>query len=284
MRVSRFFLRPSVATSTVVALLALASALALPAEAGAGVSAGHSRAVKGGPHQSTTSNLIDHGGKILPASSTYAIWWGPLSGFPSDAVNGMQTLLAGFNNSNYLGIALQYMRGASSISSSFRGSLYDASPPPNHQPQVSAIVSEVGGVLSRKGITPDPNAVYFVYTSNYPKSSYCAWHSAGQVNGVTVQVAYMPNTSGVAGCDPGDLYSANKFSEGTRSLADSTAHEFMESVTDAVPTSAWADKNGAEIGDKCNFQYSGVVTLGNKSTWQLQQEWSNAVSGCVQGG
>ena len=282
MRASRLSVRSSVATSSVVALLALAAALAGPAEARA--SAGHSRGAKGGPHQSSTSNLIDHGGKILPASSTYAIWWGPQAGFPADAVAGMETLLAGFDKSHYLGIALQYMRGATSISSSFKGSLSDSSAPPSHQPQVSVIVNEVGKVLDSNKIAPDPNTVYFVYTSNNPKSSYCAWHSSGSVHGVTVQVAYMPNTSGVAGCDPGDLYGANSYSEGTRSLADSTAHEFMESVTDAVPTSAWADRNGAEIGDKCNFQYSGVVTLGNGSSWQLQQEWSNADNGCTQGG
>ena len=91
----------------------------------------------------------------------------------------------------------------------------------------------------------------------------------------------MPNIDGVVGCDPGNLFNANTFTEGTRSIADSLAHEFMESVTDAVPVTAWADKNGAEIGDKCNFVYGAAVRIGTVN-WQLQEEWSNATGGCVQ--
>ena len=153
---------------------------------------------------------------------------------------------------------------------------------PAHSPSTATIANEVAKVLSANGISPDPNAIYFVYTSNFPHANFCAWHSAGAIGAATVQIAYMPNSAGVAGCDPGDLYKANTYSEGTRSLADSTAHEFMEATTDPVPISGWADKNGQEIGDKCNFVYSAPVKLANKSVWQLQEEWSNAAGGCVQ--
>jgi hypothetical protein len=58
----------------------------------------------------------------------------------------------------------------------------------------------------------------------------------------------------------------------------------MESVTDPVPVTGWADKNGQEIGDKCNFVYSTApITLSNHSKWQIQEEWSNAAGGCVAG-
>jgi hypothetical protein len=59
-----------------------------------------------------TSPLIDHSGAVLPASKTYAIYWGNTGGFPSDLQFGMVSLLSGFNRSSYLGIAEQYMRGA----------------------------------------------------------------------------------------------------------------------------------------------------------------------------
>ena len=55
----------------------------------------------------------------------------------------------------------------------------------------------------------------------------------------------------------------------------------MEAVTDPVPVSGWVDKSGAEIADKCETYYNGLVKLG-KTNWQLQGEWSNATGGCVE--
>ena len=45
---------------------------------------------------------------------------------------------------------------------------------------------------------------------------------------------------------------------------------------------AWYDSNGQEVGDKCAWQFGSPVTLSNGIEWQLQEEWSNANSGCVQ--
>ena len=114
--------------------------------------------------------------------------------------------------------------------------------------------------------------------------NFCAWHSYYTVGGQNISIAYMPNTSGVAGCDPGNLYGVPG-SQGLRSLANVTSHEFMEAVTDALPGSStygWIDSSGSEIGDKCAWTFGGAVTLSNGSVWQLQKEWSNAVTGCVQ--
>jgi hypothetical protein len=88
--------------------------------------AGPSAAAKAG---STPNNLVDHGGTVLTASTTVALYWGPQADFPSDLQAGMTSLLQGFNGSAYLGIARQYMRG-SGISSSYGGPLFDSSAPP----------------------------------------------------------------------------------------------------------------------------------------------------------
>ena len=228
-----------------------------------------------------SSQLVDHGGKVLPSSTTYAIWWGS-TGFPDDEQTAIPSLLQGFGGSSYLATANQYMRG-STATSTYVDAYTDTSAPPRHGPSVNIIVNEVARVLTANNVTADPNAIYFVYTSNFPKVHYCAWHSAGSIGGVTVQVAYVPNTTGVTGCAPAGGYNTatNGFSTGTQSIADSTAHEFMEAVTDPVPASGWVDKNGAEIADKCETSYGGLVTL-NGTNWQLQGEWSNAVTGCVE--
>src|SRR5215472_11643898 len=50
---------------------------------------------------STGGNLIDHGGKVLPSSNTYAVWWGPPSAFPSDAQSGIDSMFQGFNGTSF---------------------------------------------------------------------------------------------------------------------------------------------------------------------------------------
>jgi hypothetical protein len=232
------------------------------------------------PSSPSGGNLIDHGGKVLPTSNTYAIWWGTQSSFPSDAQVGLDSLFSGLNGSSILSVTDQYMRGATATTS-FHTNWVDTSAPPGHGPNVGAIVGEACKVIGQNGELPDTTGVYFVYTSNFPRGgNYCAWHSHGTCNGVDIQVAYMPNTTGIAGCDPGNLYSCNTYSQGTRSLANVTSHEFMEAITDA-DINAWYDSSGAENGDKCAWKFSSCVTLSTGS-WQLQQEWSNAVSNCVQ--
>jgi hypothetical protein len=233
--------------------------------------------------------LIDRGGDVLAHSNTYAIFWGPASDFPSDEVDGVRKFLGGVNGSSYLAIANQYMRApATSPTTSFVAtSVYQSnseqflsSAPPAHAPRASDLGAQVCALYG----TPDPNGIYFFFTSNFPKLSYCAWHDKATCNGVTFQVAYMPNMAGVSGCSPFKIKNlgCNSYSEATQSLLDGMAHEFMEATTDPH-IDAWLDKSGSEIGDKCNFVYGSCVTLpSNNTTWQVQEEWSNAAGGCVQ--
>ena len=241
----------------------------------------HTRGAR--PISKSGGNLVYNNGRILPASSTYAIWWGNQSAWSTDVQPGIGTLFQGFQSSKYLGIAQQYMFGTT-IGSTYAGAKTDTSSPPNRV-STSTIANEVIKEIGAGNIKT--NAVYFVYTSNFPKGgNYCAWHSyATTSTGVQFSIAYMPNTTNVAGCNPGNLYGVTG-SEGLRSLANVTAHEFMEAITDALPgngTYAWIDSSGSEIGDKCAWQFANKVTLGNGSVWQLQEEWSNSASGCVQG-
>jgi hypothetical protein len=235
------------------------------------------------PFRQSAGNLIDHGGPILPSAHLYAIWWGPSNGFPSDAQTGLTDLLSNFGSSQYLQVVAQYMRGAS-LTTSFVTSYVDTSAAPS-KASTSSIQSEIAKVLSQNGATPDPNGIYLVFTSTFPRGgNYCAWHSGATVNGVAIAQAYMPNTAGIAGCDPGNLYNANQYTQGTRSIANVTAHEVMESITDKTPggtTTAWIDSQGAEVSDKCAWKFANKVLVGS-TFWQLQENWSNAVSACVQ--
>lgn len=225
-----------------------------------------------------TQNLSDHGGALLKTPHVYLIYWGSFS--PSDLQAGLADFFGGFGGSSYSNILTQYLRGAPNPTATYQELGTDtASSPPSTSPYVSTIVNEACKLIG--GGTPDRDGVYFVITSNFPKRvNFCAWHSAGFCNGASIPVVYLPNTSGIAGCDPGNLFNANNHSEGTRSMANIAAHELSEVITDPQ-LNAWFDSSGQEVGDKCAWQFQYAVTLGSTS-WQLQEEWSNAASGCVQ--
>jgi hypothetical protein len=265
------------------ALAVLGAVASLPAVAAANDPHAGGLRFKGAPHAGgNAGNLIDHGGQVIANSRSYAIFWGPSTAWSSDvqSPSGLAALFGGFNGSNYLQIAAQYMRGAA-IGSTYGGSTPDPTAPPSRV-SPSTLGAEVQKLY---GTNLDTSGIYFVYTSNFPRGgSFCAWHSYATVGGKRIAVAYMPNTAGLAGCDPSNLYGVSG-SEQLRSLANVTAHEFMEAVTDPFPASAsyaWIDQSGSEIGDKCAWQFGGPVSIGGQS-WQLQDEWSNSAGGCVQG-
>jgi hypothetical protein len=231
----------------------------------------------GGGPKKAGAPLIDHGGLVLGSSDTYAIYWGTPADFPGDLASGMAALLSGLSGSSYLGIATQYMRGAG-VSTTYMGARSDTSMPPRQSPSVAALAAEVCKLYP----APDPAGVYVVFTSNAPHVNFCAWHAAATCNGVTFQLAYVPNQALLPACSPFtkvDL-GCNAYSDGTVTSADSVAHEVMESITDAH-IDAWYDKNGQEIADKCNYDYQSCVALSTGS-WQIQSEWSNAIGGCRQ--
>jgi hypothetical protein len=212
--------------------------------------------------------LLDRDGDVLAHSNTYAIVWGPASAFPADEVAGVRAPLGGFGGS-YLAIANQYMRApATSPTTSYVAtSVYESasekfvtSAPPAHAPKASELGAQGGALYG----TPDPNGIYFFFTSKLPNVSYCAWHSEATCTGVTFQVGYMPNMATSPGCSPFTVKNlgCNTYSEATQSLLEGLAHEFMEATTDPH-LDAWLDKSGSEIGDKCNFVYGSCVSLPN---------------------
>jgi hypothetical protein len=234
--------------------------------------------------QSGTKNLIDHGGPILPSADLYAIWWGPASGFPADAQSGMTTFLTGFGSSDLLQIAKQYMRGATPTAT-YEGEFLDPTTP-IAKPSTTALAAEIQRVLAKYNASVDANGIYVVFTSTVIKgNSFCAWHDGATVNGTTIAEAFLPNPTGVTGCATPSTYDGTGFLPATRSLADSTSHELMEAITDKTPYGnglAWIDNGGQEIADKCEVgHYDGPVSIGGLN-WEVQDEWSNALSACVQ--
>ncbi|MBI3558462.1 MAG: hypothetical protein HY074_19505 [Deltaproteobacteria bacterium] len=244
---------------------------------------------KGAAHSasgSTSSNplLLYKGGAVLHSSTTMAIFWGTQWNTPSfagDKINGIDLFFSGMNASEYASTALEYGDTTGSITSSslYLGHVIDATAAPNRALSTSSAVAEACKVV---GNNPNPSALYLIYTATGAGHvNYCAWHSWGTCsNGAPIQVAYMPNLDGLAGCDPQDAVTGH--SQGLAALANVTAHELLETITDPRGT-GWVDSSGNENGDKCAWSFPittsnpyGLSTLSNGTTWKLQMEWSNA--------
>jgi hypothetical protein len=232
-------------------------------------------------HQlSSNPNMIYHGGPVLHAAGTAAIFWGSSwnnSTFAGDKIAGIDSFFSGFGGSEYARTSNEYSDGAGNITpnSIYAGHVIDSAPLPRRALSTSSAVAEVCKITANK---PDPNTTYFIYTaSGAGRVNYCAWHSWGACsNGSLVQVAYIPNLDGIAGCDPGDTSTGN--SQGLAAIANVTAHELLESITDPRGT-AWFDNSGGENGDKCAWAFppgDGVSSFVNGTKWKLQMEWSNA--------
>lgn len=238
-----------------------------------------------------------HSGTVLKTSKTMAIFWGPQwtnASFAGDKISGLDSFFAGYGGSNFAGTTTEYYDAGGTITraSSYLGHSIDTTSPPSSALSTSQAVAEA---CSATGNNPDPLGVYFIFTSTGAGNvNYCAWHSWGACsNGKQVQVAYMPNIDGIAGCDPGDTWTTH--SQGLAAVANVTSHELAEAITDPRGR-GWFDRSGAENGDKCAWAFVGPVTLSNGSQWKLQTEWSNAAytagtgyanlsgqKGCLQG-
>ena len=219
-------------------------------------------------------DLVFHDGPVLTASKAFAIFWGSTwNTSPGDKISGLETFFQGFGGSNFAGTNTEYSgtNGKVTTAMTYLGKTIDASQPPSKALTVSQAVTEA---CNATGNNPDASAVYFIYTSTGAGHvNYCAWHSWGNCsNGAPVQVAYMPNIDGIAGCDPGGTSLGH--SQGLAALANVTAHELSEGITDPRGN-AWYDNSGAENADKCAWVFPSDVTLGH-TTWRLQGNWSNA--------
>jgi hypothetical protein len=250
-----------------------------------------------GPSSGGSGPLMTaHGGTVLTANTTYAVFWGSewaSAAFAGDKIDGMDAFFSGFGGSRFAATSSEYIgsNGQVTTASTYAGHMLDLSRSPTRSIRVSAAVAEVCTLTNNQ---PDPKGVYFLFTSTGAGHvNFCAWHSWGNCsNGAPLQVAYMPNIDGIAGCDPQDTFGTGH-SQGLAALANVTSHELSEAITD--PRGAgWFDSSGQENGDKCAWSFAAPVTLSNGSVWKLQMEWSNAAypnglpnrsgePGCLQG-
>src|SRR5579859_3825947 len=189
-----------------------------------------------GPSRGGSSLLMTfHGGTVLVTNTTHAIFWGSewaSASFAGDKITGMDSFFSGFGGSRFAATSSEYTgtNGQVTTNSTYAGHQLDLSAAPSRSIKVSAAVAEVCALTNDQ---PDPNGVYFLFTSTGAGHvNFCAWHSWGNCsNRAPLQVAYMPNIDGIAGCDPQDTFGTGH-SQGLAALANVTSHELQEAITD----------------------------------------------------
>jgi hypothetical protein len=186
----------------------------------------------------------------------------------------MDTFFGGFGGSQYAKASTEYSgtNGQVTASSTYGGHTLDTTAAPRKALSTSTAVAEACKITNNN---PEANGVYFIFTdTGAGHVNYCAWHSWGTCsNGAEIQVAYMPNIDGIAGCDPGGA--SNGHSQGLTALANVTGHELSEAITDPRG-SGWFDAGGAENGDKCAWTWPATDQSFGGQRWHVQGEWSNA--------
>lgn len=230
-----------------------------------------------------SNNLTYHNGPVMSSNVQITpIYWGSSwndAGFRSDKISGLNALYVGYSNSKYANITSQYSDAKKSFVTSnvsIMTELKDFSIASSKSTDVfNKVVQLIGSNLS-------PNGYYPVYT-DLPRGNagFCAWHSYGTVNkgGVTfnVKFAFFFSLENDSSCS---VYtSLNGYTGVTQSLANVSAHELAEAMSDPE-LNAWYDKQGYENADKCAWNFSGVQRLGTID-WKLQGEWSNEKISCV---
>jgi len=233
-------------------------------------------------------NMTWHGGAIMTSAAVTTIFWGKQwadSAFISDKMTGLNSFYSGYGGTNYASASTEYTGTNGTTVGTVvtnSGQLIDTSSAPASPPQTtSSTLNEVCKALSNAQQPPVTNGYYAVYTDT-PRGNgrYCAWHSYGSCAGVPVQFAFFLKLDGDPGCDPQDAQKnadgTPVHSQGLAALANVSAHELSEAMTDPR-NGGWYDSSGGENGDKCAWSFGATaVAFTDGSTWKLQGEWSNA--------
>ena len=309
-----------------IGCLAAAAAAAVVALAGPAGAAPASRPMQALVRQvgvrqaarATTQNITYHGGKIIKASTTYAIFWRPpklqngkATGFSSTYESLITRYFKDIGGSGLLNTATQYyqvvggVKTAIANTSTFAGSWTDTSAYPASGCKDSAtpgncltdaqIRAEITRAITANKWAPTQSKVFFLFTSSKEGSCfgsdcafqvYCAYHGQYALSGHVVNYGNIPY-AGTSLVHCGDDASPNNDIDADSAI-NLTSHEQMEAITDPAGN-AWYDSGGNEIADKCAWTYGTMSLDGGQAneSWNghfylVQEEWSNKSSKCVQ--
>jgi hypothetical protein len=223
------------------------------------------------------------GGAVQHTQKVFTIFWNPSGpAFPAGYQTTINQFVQDLNGTPYYAIASQYndAAGYSSTVLLYGGTWLDTT---NAFPDVTLtsqdLLDEVTRAQAANGWSSDANSYFQIYTPSGISNTYtniCGLHYF--FNPAFGQILF-PR----AGC-----FAPSPSPNGREvdTAITISAHEIMETLTDPRGD-AWyfADTSG-EIGDLCNFNFGARAADGSNVTlgghkYLIQQEWSNASSGCA---
>lgn len=267
--------------------------------------------------------LTYHGGPVMVTQSTYAIFWLPASGhLQNGAATHMsakyqpvlKAFLADYAGHGISNNSTQYYQVSGSTKSyvhntnGFAAAVVDTDAYPASGCSDSAtpgncitdaqVQAEIAHVIALNHWTAGPNKMFLLFTSsgegscfNSSNSScaytaYCAYH--GYFGSGSTQVIYGNEPYlDKAGCTISNLPNGDQAADSSANVA---SHEMTEAATDPQLNAWWDGANGEEIGDLCAWHFgtnswaSNANQMWNGDLYELQQEYDNHTSSCVQVG
>ena len=233
------------------------------------------------PGGGSAQNLSYHGGPVIVAANTVAIFWGSYWGTNGN-LNAEASEMLGFYG--HFGTSPEYntITEYSGIQQTNLTNIYwlDTSAPPTNVTD-AILQGEVVKYLNAHG--SDASTIYEVFLpptsyssiSTYtscggPNLYFCAYHSNFNHNGTDIKYASLPYPS-CGGCQWTGWTAA-------QNLEHFACHETREAVTDP-DGDAWYDRRGNEADDKCAWSPAPFIGSGG---YGYQWEWSNQARGCIQ--
>lgn len=272
--------------------------------------------------QPPSGALTYHGGPIMATQNTYAIFWLPSSGRLQNGASThmsakyqpvLKAFLADYAGHGISNNSTQYYQLVGSTytyihnTNGFAAAVVDTNsyPPsgcndsatPGNCITDAQIQAEITRVITAQHWTPGPTAMFLLFTSsgegscfNSNSSScaytqYCAYHGDYSSGGKTVIYGNEPYLD-KAGCTISKLPNGDLAADSSANVA---SHEMTEAATDPQLNAWWDSGNGEEIGDLCAWMFgaptwdSGLANqMWNGHFYELQQEYDNHTSACVQ--
>lgn len=244
-----------------------------------------------------SGDLTYGNGPVQHDPVSYLIFWGASwTGADTGTASIIENYFNDVGGTSFQNILTQYSdyNGYINNDHTVGGVWFDTSTPPTDTTCTGATVedsslqSEVANAISANSWPTDgSNAVYYVYLPNgdslndgtgacsAPTGGYCAYHNWSGSDGVAYGAMPYPGS----GCQVSTSPNGNVAGDSEVNL---TSHEQSEAITDPQPPSGWTDAAGYEIGDKCAWDFSaGLTYLNNGGTFEMQTEYSDATSSCV---
>ena len=233
------------------------------------------------------SKLVYRGGPIIATMKAHAIFWEPKGSFVSPRYNSL--ILRYFSDVGASGLYrnnTQYRdaRGDVPSQAQLSGSWIDTATYPAKKLTDKQIQGEIVHAMKVNGWKGSLNNVFFIFTARGENictsgnqcsfTSFCASHGVFRGNIIYATIPY-PGTN-LDAC--GVLYSPTGDID-AESAINVASHEQMEAATNPL-INAWIDASGAEIGDKCAWNFGGVSLL-NGHSYLVQKEWDNTTNSCA---